>query len=331
MPNLRLNITWAAPVAIDKLGACVEAYVTSQPAINTLRLCNRYGSGENAAINKLPVELVEHIEGYYMADRRSQLLAEWKLELACWKATCSPLEHLDDEDEIENIMEEYKCNIDLECYMENNDEENMGMLEEHLIEERDIGPEPLPPYTGEDSWRTVHVARKLSWEKKTGSPGHREVSQLDMYNTVLKKHFGLEVWTSHVQNKVQYPNRWDDTPVGRHTVGYLCLAGGHSSDHDLKLEEKTFDDLEYMDTMQIPSEHMSAHVFMRGKDAISLPAARFIHAMKVLNLKPTKGRLREDKPASMPAQSPGKEKTAEVPLWPRVLVLASQGRSFSEC
>jgi len=46
------------------LGAGLSAYIDSLSAITALRLCNRFGKGNTAFIKRLPMELVQTIEGY---------------------------------------------------------------------------------------------------------------------------------------------------------------------------------------------------------------------------------------------------------------------------
>lgn len=77
---------WAVPVRPDRLGADLEAYVNTLPAIHTLRLCNRFGIG--AAINKLPTELVNQIQDHIIKSAREEALREWSEQFQCWEVQC---------------------------------------------------------------------------------------------------------------------------------------------------------------------------------------------------------------------------------------------------
>ena len=66
----------AVPVPVHLLGAHLQAYAELQPAVNTLRLCNRHGHGDHAAISRLPVELITAIESYIIEDKRQELRIE---------------------------------------------------------------------------------------------------------------------------------------------------------------------------------------------------------------------------------------------------------------
>lgn len=59
--RLEGRITWMQRVRPEVLGAHLEAYINLLPTITTLRLCNRFGQGEEAYIKRLPVELVSEI------------------------------------------------------------------------------------------------------------------------------------------------------------------------------------------------------------------------------------------------------------------------------
>ncbi|SMY19267.1 unnamed protein product [Zymoseptoria tritici ST99CH_1A5] len=89
---------WALPVDIARLGAHLEAYAetTLRSTIDTLRLCNRFGQGDEG-ITTLPNELVEHVEQYLMEDERADQRQLWEWEQACGEGRCEPIEHADDD------------------------------------------------------------------------------------------------------------------------------------------------------------------------------------------------------------------------------------------
>ena len=49
----------------------LEAYINLLPTMNALRMCHRYGRGPNAAIARLPTELITYIEEWQL-DRRGR-------------------------------------------------------------------------------------------------------------------------------------------------------------------------------------------------------------------------------------------------------------------
>lgn len=65
------------PVRVEQLGAHLEAYIATLPIITTLRLCNRFGTGNNCHINRLPIELVKLIEEYIVRPERNKALLTW--------------------------------------------------------------------------------------------------------------------------------------------------------------------------------------------------------------------------------------------------------------
>lgn len=70
MPTTRVEVAWAVPVKIEQLGAHLEAYTSLQTTLNALRLCNRFGSGTQATITKLPIELVQQIERHMIEEKQ---------------------------------------------------------------------------------------------------------------------------------------------------------------------------------------------------------------------------------------------------------------------
>lgn len=83
----------ALPVPIDVLGAHLEAYVTLLPTTTGLRLCNRFGRGDHARVQALPIELMELIETYLVRATREELREHWSTLLKCWENRCSAHSH----------------------------------------------------------------------------------------------------------------------------------------------------------------------------------------------------------------------------------------------
>jgi hypothetical protein len=79
---------WALPVRVEKLGAHVEAFVETLPTVTALRLCQRFGSGPQCFINKLPVELLGPIESFIIEPARESALQTWEKPYRCWELKC---------------------------------------------------------------------------------------------------------------------------------------------------------------------------------------------------------------------------------------------------
>ena len=74
----------------------LEAFRTAIPTIHTLRLCNQFGTGENAGITQLTKELIGFIEEALLAmhrrrDRNRSLA--WTSTYRCYEGACRAREH----------------------------------------------------------------------------------------------------------------------------------------------------------------------------------------------------------------------------------------------
>lgn len=74
--------------------AHLEAYARLQSAFHTLQLCNRFGKGPKAAVSKLPVELINTIQGYLFDKTCKGLRKKWTGFFRCWECRCKPSDHL---------------------------------------------------------------------------------------------------------------------------------------------------------------------------------------------------------------------------------------------
>ena len=82
--GIQAQFCWALPVKVEELGAHLEAYIELQPIFTTLRLCNRFGRGPNAAIAELPAELITYLEDILMREEREDCEKEWTKLFNCW-------------------------------------------------------------------------------------------------------------------------------------------------------------------------------------------------------------------------------------------------------
>lgn len=74
----------------------VDAFHKAIPTIQALRLCNRFGQGENARITKLPKELIGFIEEELLAMHRQEEESRdcgWAQKYRCFEGSCRPSQH----------------------------------------------------------------------------------------------------------------------------------------------------------------------------------------------------------------------------------------------
>ncbi|THW46512.1 hypothetical protein D6D17_07691 [Aureobasidium pullulans] len=72
MGDTTAALVWGVPVRISDLLCSVDAFHKAMPTIQTLRLCNQFGQGEDARITKLPKELIAFIEEELLAIHRQE-------------------------------------------------------------------------------------------------------------------------------------------------------------------------------------------------------------------------------------------------------------------
>lgn len=64
-----------------------------KPAIQTLRLCHRFGVGKKAYLPKLPQELVEEISTVIYLSHRQEVTKSWVENQECFEGECRPKDH----------------------------------------------------------------------------------------------------------------------------------------------------------------------------------------------------------------------------------------------
>lgn len=58
-----------------------------------LRLCNRFGKGDSAFINRLPCEVVSMVEEWIMVAPRNVSVQFWEKAFRCFEDQCKPKDH----------------------------------------------------------------------------------------------------------------------------------------------------------------------------------------------------------------------------------------------
>ena len=74
----------------------LDAFRKAIPTIHTLRMCNQFGKGENAGVNKLPKELIGFIEEELLALyrwRETSAALTWTRKYRCYEGSCRSREH----------------------------------------------------------------------------------------------------------------------------------------------------------------------------------------------------------------------------------------------
>lgn len=83
----------------DELGQRLEHYAEVLPTLNGLRLCHRFGQGQDAHVTRLPVELELAIEAIIIQDKQSPLQHGWEKwadKFRHYEGRCAPIDHVED-------------------------------------------------------------------------------------------------------------------------------------------------------------------------------------------------------------------------------------------
>ncbi|THZ95071.1 hypothetical protein D6C88_02081 [Aureobasidium pullulans] len=96
MGDTTAALVWGIPVRISDLLCSVDAFHKAIPTIQTLRLCNQFGQGEDARITKLPKELIGFIEEELLAIHRQEEESRnvgWAQTYRCFEGSCRASRH----------------------------------------------------------------------------------------------------------------------------------------------------------------------------------------------------------------------------------------------
>ncbi|KAI6794798.1 hypothetical protein KC363_g8421 [Hortaea werneckii] len=209
MPSFNTTVAWAVPVKVEVLGAHLEAYINLQPIINTLRMCHRFGKGDNVAVTRLPVELLSEVEEYLVARERRKTRKAWNADFRCFQLKCQKRDHFS-EPEL-NDMAYWHC--------ENSEDEDEvdEIMWEHI----------------EENFEERHRERCQGWCVRLGTPVSSSSGIFSEQADFFLQRFGLETWTTHVRVSAPSENSFSvswDYPSPLHaqtTVAYLKLPQQH--------------------------------------------------------------------------------------------------------
>jgi len=150
----------------------LTGYVQSLDIITALRLCNRYGSGASCYVNRLPTELIELIEGHVHIEMRKKAFAEWEQQKRCTEGKCA-------------------CDYDKRWPLDRKE------LHRSLIMKDRAAKRPIDAVEDDLS---LHLANVRDFSLRT-----RGFRALDADARLVKKYFGLDVWTPITQSYDVHP------------------------------------------------------------------------------------------------------------------------------
>ncbi|KAK5723808.1 hypothetical protein LTR15_005508 [Elasticomyces elasticus] len=263
MPSLDMLLTWVMRVETFMLGARLEAYINLLPTLHTLRLCNRFGTGDNAHIKRLPVEIVAEIESYLIERERYNAEPEWFSHHFCFAGLCEPLDHYYGDAELVSLHSHYieKCGIEgVEKAVGQLDEEQRAKLNQLLVDDYTLREEIIP---GIDNWRMHHDWAKSEWTDLVGEPGGSDRGFFTKNAELMRTHFGLNAWLSHKPALAENECHAGDASLD--TVAYLTLPTTAA-------------------TTKMPTENMYELAVSPPEQPSEKSLARFVRALKILDL-----------------------------------------------
>ncbi|THY33935.1 hypothetical protein D6D01_02126 [Aureobasidium pullulans] len=188
MGDTTAAIVWGIPVKISNLLCSIDAFHKAIPTIQTLRLCNQSGQGEDARITKLPKELIGFIEEELLAIHRQEEESRdggWVQNYRCFQGSCRPSQHSIEmdpsmvDDAFEELYEEHPewRRMDEEIVHPKNFDE---LLQAKLDEK------------GDDYFDDVSY--ELCFDNICAWPSDVKKHIASKGNEVVRKHFGLDIF-----------------------------------------------------------------------------------------------------------------------------------------
>ncbi|KAI6868842.1 hypothetical protein KC338_g3800 [Hortaea werneckii] len=224
MPSIDATVAWAVPVEVEVLGAHLEAYVKLQPTINTLRMCHRFGKGDQAAITRLPVELLSEVEDLLMQEERRKTREEWETDFRCFQLQCDIRDHCDPSEleerrrihcvELEEMRQRLYREVRQGC-----DECESDASDDDFVENQ------LDEYILDGCFQKTHWERRSRWPERVNAPTSSPMRHsLNVHANYFEKEFGLAIWTSHVSIDAPGEHYFEEDMAGKTTLAYLKLS-----------------------------------------------------------------------------------------------------------
>lgn len=225
---------------VEKLGAHLEAYVETLPTINTLRLCNRFGTGPDCHIIKLPIELVKSIEDLIIAPARKETVAKWERQSRCIELKCDKLDDHFSWEEQHKLYHQKMAEPGIaspDCFegcrfAHTTDDDEAAQIREDLLE-----------YIGDD-FLHKHDQTRVDWLEDVGRESdihinnfvpsdkinlhQKRESFFCQHRSLLHSQFGIDVWSSTIVLKplervASKQHEWKLADCRETTVAYLTL------------------------------------------------------------------------------------------------------------
>ena len=228
MATISASLAWSVPVEVDVLIANYRAYVRLLDTTNTLRLCQRFGQGEHVAINRLPVEILEHIRSFLMYDERAKQQELWGKRFKCWQGLCRPIDHMTDD----GILELYHMTRG-EDDMSDDEASDTGSGPKYMhpsaLEELNrvlLDDHAVQGFEAEDEWLQQHNDVVHEWRQQTTNGSLFSAP-------LLLEHFGLEIFYTNDSSRGQWTvEQLQVDNVYQSTIAYLKLPTRvHASHH----------------------------------------------------------------------------------------------------
>ncbi|KAK5719754.1 hypothetical protein LTR17_015205 [Elasticomyces elasticus] len=232
--TLRAGLAWGTPVKPDQLINSLAAYKTALPILKTLRLVHRFGTGPQVHITKLPVEMLLLIEDFVIATRRkAQDLNAWppydiESDFACFESKCEPRHHWVEEEDLwddagpitqcdpcekeategtfSHVNCALRCTKDTATPCGTCSDDGMGAedCERNCYAKWKDSVNEVAQET-DHNWE-VHQQQKNAWLSRIAKG---EKGAFQAYKTILKQHFGLEVYLANtVMDGNHEEERW---------------------------------------------------------------------------------------------------------------------------
>jgi hypothetical protein len=209
------------PVCIEKLGAHVEAFVNTLPTITALRLCHKFGSGSRCSIRKLPVELIDAIEEFIIEPARERALDVWTKDYQCWQLKCDIL------DDHFTYEEQHDLYHNRHRYYTDHEREKQECLAGNCLFSQDMDADMAAEARAKAvgcvqlDWGHRHDENNQLWDAKASSIASSSIFK--KHRALLERHFGIDIWTSHVRLQPPEPNKWNSDEGRNATMAYLTL------------------------------------------------------------------------------------------------------------
>jgi hypothetical protein len=284
-------------VSVEEFIPSLTGYVQSQSIITALRLCNRYGRGPACFVNRLPTELIELIESHIHVATRRSAFAEWEQQKRCTVGSCT-------------------CNFETHDAFEHTDRRQSRLASRETVSIGEIDDilaanVPSPSCTNDTDECTKlrhvcpHYANVCNFSLRT-----RDFRALDADAQLVKRHFGLNVWTAI---KHSYDIHPDDIRLRP-----LEMTGGAVSSPNIRLRSQLL--LMLPDPLQsrCSTNSLCPGELSRDQDPTAAPTSewkmlrRFLRLFRMLELLPDQGLRLLEKFVNVAEAAGGNETTYDM-------------------